>query len=368
MKAYIICFCTTLLITFLAEKALKKNGKIIGILLLILAIFVLCFFAGIRDLNIGKDVSSYFMVAYNSYVNDGNGILDTSNIAIIEIGFAVLMYLASLFKSTNVALFIVELLVCIPIFLFAYKKRENTSITFIIFIFLTTLYCKSLNLIRQSIAISIIILSTYYFEEKKYKNTVFLMLLAYLFHETAIISLIIYLIIYICQNKTKNKKLYLYLLIFGTIFIVFSFEFILKMFPNKYSNYFGSEYEISSFSIMSIIKKMIWIVIGLFYILKFKKDKTYNNNFSYIIFFIIDFIFYFMSIKISPAGRLGYYFLYTGYFTFIPNIKNMFKQKNIINILIIILMIAFWYNMTVINYSADAIYPYTSDILPILND
>lgn len=368
MKAYLLCFISTLLFAYLSEKCFKQEKKRKGIFFLLIALFIPCFIAGARALTVGRDVQSYFLVLFNGFIR-GESFFTVTARANVEFGYSLLIYISSIFKNISVSLFITQLFICFPIYLLAYKKRQTYSITFIIFIFLITLYSLSFNLLRQAIAISFIIYGISLYEEKN-KKWIIYFLLAVSFHYSAIICLLMVLSMNIIKNCKKDRMFYLFLILAFVTAITIFFKPLLILIPNKYSVYIGSKYDISNFSIISVIKKLFWILLCLLYLnrYKMKQDENYSSALSYTTFFLIDFILYFMSLQLSSAGRLGYYFLYPGYFLFIPKFKEIFKEKYIINIIIIISLIFFWYNMTVVNSEVNATYPYTSTSIEFLND
>ena len=372
MKAYIICFTLTIVITYISERLLKIGKKKLGIFFLTLSLLTMSVFAGLRSRSVGIDVNNYPSSAYALFVENGYSYIQVLNFMNVEPLFILLVRISTIFENFNVTLFFLELACVLPICIYAYKRKNDCSMTLIIFIFLLTMYAKSFNLIRQFIAISIIILSTYYFENKKYAKTAILFIVAVLFHYSAASCLLIYVILYIVCNM-KNKKIG-NILIFGILVCLIGFslgiEIIANFLPEKYSTYINSKYNISNFSYASLLKKVFWLAISavVLYICRKNKDKAYELQKGYFLLFVIDIIFYLMSLKIGPFGRLGYYFLYVAYFGMIPKLVKVFKQKRVVIVILSIIMIMFWYNMTVVNYQADQVYPYKTDIINFLND
>lgn len=374
MRGYLICFIFTLITIFISERLYIKNKKKLSKIFFISSFLIPCIISGVRSTEIGADVKSYFLVLYNCY-NKGMSLIDGMNIANVEFGYSFIMYLASKFHNIHFSLFINQFLVSLPIYALAIdlrrknKEKKYYIMTFIVFIYLTTFYSLSLNLLRQSIAISLVVYAYYSYINKNTKKGLILIILASLFHISALVGLLTFLIDYICKKYKKNRILFLILLFCIMITFVLGFEQILKILPLKYSYYIGSKYDNSSFSIMSIVKKIIWIIPSMLYLdkIKDKKSDDYSQFLSYVSILIIDFILYFMSIQLSSAGRLGYYFLYTAYFFIIPKLAYMFKEKGAIVFMINLLLVFFWYNMTVVNNDVNKTYPYTSDVVLWLN-
>ena len=371
MKAYIICFIIALLFVYLAEKSIKAKKKKVGIILLATSLIVVCSIAGARSRDIGVDVNNYPSTAYALFTQNGLSYFEVFNRMEVEPLFLVLVDFSTIFKDFHMTLFFLELACALPIYIYAYKRRNRYSITLIVFIFLITMYAKSFNLIRQFIAISIIILSTYYFENKRYLSTYILFITAILFHFSSIACVLIYIIMYLVKNdKNKNiKRIFLLLMFVGLIVFSLGIEQIAQLLPEKYSSYINSIYNVNEFSITSLIKKLFWVIISGIVLWKSSSDEEkYKEQQVYFLLFLIDVVMYLMSIKIGPFGRMGYYFLYVAYFGMIPEIKYIFKQKKIAIGVIILILIYFWYNMTVVNYQADQTYPYESDIWNFLNE
>ena len=167
MKGYILCFIISLLFSYIGERCLKKEKKFIGISMLLLSILTICALAGLRSSKVGTDVENYALNQFWLYNNEKRNFLYVIRQTGIEPLFSLLVLVSTIFKDFHFTLFFIEFACAVPIYIYAYKNRNETSLTFIIFIFLMTMYARSFNLMRQSIAISLIILSTYYFKIKK---------------------------------------------------------------------------------------------------------------------------------------------------------------------------------------------------------
>lgn len=374
MKAYIICFTFTILFTYFSECYLKRNKKSLGKFLLLISLLIPCYISGMRSEIVGKDVRVYFLVLFNVYTS-GHSFIEGMQICNTEFGYSLFMYITSKFNNMNFCMFVNQLLVCLPIYLLAYRirkdneKNNNNIMTFVIIIFLLTLYSLSMNLLRQSVAITWFVYSYYLYKKQLYKKSIFCYLFAFLFHQSVLVGGLIFIVDWICVKLKKDRIIILCFFVLAMVGVVWGFESILEFLPNKYSYYANSDFNNSSFSVMSIIKKVLWIIPSCIYVkLIVNKKSEHYTNFLIITFsFIIDFILYFMSLKISNAGRLGYYFLYIGYFLAIPYLNQIFKEKKLVSFVIFCVLCVFWYNGTVVNYDVNRTYPYKSDLVEWLN-
>lgn len=208
MVAYIICFTTTILFTYVAEKFLNKNKKKMWIFFSIVAIVIPTFFAGVRAQGVGRDMTMYVInfleLAVKYDFSEYMGICNTTS---VEAGYSILVYLISKISSDfHYVLFFIQLIPCLAIYYFAYKNREISKMWIIMLVYMLTLYLKSFTIMRQSIAVGLIAISLIKFKDKKYIKTLIFFVMAYMFHTSAVIAVFMYIIIYVNNLKQVNLK------------------------------------------------------------------------------------------------------------------------------------------------------------------
>ena len=366
MKAYIFLFiCVTIINIIIEKNFLKSKKKLLRNSFLIISIGLLCLVAGVRSVTVGTDVNVYVSRLFNIGINSSN-IVDYLIHSNSDLLFAIVVYFGSMFGSINFALFLIELIVVLPIYLYAYKEyRENKkSFTYLILIFLLTMYCISLNLMRQSIAMSICILSYHYFDNKMYKKSCILLFVACLFHKTALIFSIVYLINYALNSSKKYKPFHIFVIIVMCIISTVFIEQIVRL--TSYADYIDRGSLIRDFSINSLLKKLFWILLATFstyFIKNNKKNVLTIGN----ILMVVSLALTICSFKIPGTGRLGYYFLNMSYFLIIPEIPYAFKEKKFVSTILLFVTIFFWFNMTYIKNDSSQVYPYKSEIIEWLN-
>lgn len=312
MKAYILIILFAGLFGILSEISFKKGYKKLGIFNLIISLFSLCFLAGVRDLTVGTDIYYYFYQIFYDFTHTEIGILAEFANTGVDIGFIVLVYIGKIFNNVSISMFIVELAVLAPIYIFAYRNRKKYSITFIILIYCLTMYVRSFNLMRQSIAISLLILSMDYFKDRNIKKSLICFILATLMHKTAIIGLIIYVIIYIRNTKGEIKLKNIIMIYIVCIILIIVLEPFLVLIGSKYVRYLNKLIDNNSFSILRLAKKMIWIFIAgiSYYISRRQKNEEIKNElFVAFNIFIIDFLIALIAIK-APGLRKSYILFY----------------------------------------------------------
>ena len=312
MKAYILIILFAGLFGILSEISFKKGYKKLGIFNLIVSLFSLCFLAGVRDLTVGTDIYYYFYQIFYDFTHTEIGILAEFANTGVDIGFILLIYIGKIFNNVNISMFIVEFAVLAPIYIFAYRNRKKYSITFIILIYCLTMYVRSFNLMRQSIAISLLILSMDYFKDRNIKKSLICFILAVLMHKTAIIGLIIYVIIYIRNTKGEIKLKNIIMIYIIFILSILILEPFLLFVGSKYVRYLNNSIENNAFSILRLLKKMIWIFIAgiSYYISRRQKNEEIKNElFVAFNIFVIDFLIALISIK-AQGLRKSYILFY----------------------------------------------------------
>ncbi len=364
MKAYIICIIVTLLLNFFAEKFFKKNHKFLGLLFMGISLFTLCFIAGVRNLTVGTDVNVYVsrLIHVSNNSIDIFNYLKNSNSDLL---FALLIYLGNLSKSAHFVLFLIELAVALPIYIYAYKTKEKNSLSITILIFFLTMYCVSFNLMRQSIAIAICILAYYYFNNRQSNKAYILLIVAALFHKTALIFVVTFFINWMIKSRIKYKVFLIFLTIVCLVFAGLFMDKIVML--TSYSKYLNMSNFMRNFSWGSILKIIFWIGLG---ILSYNKivDKEHKlDTIIAILFASISLVLTITSFKIPGTGRLGYYFIDLFYFLIIFEIPKSFKQRKIILFIVVSILAILWWKMTAVENDISKVNPYKSDIINFLN-
>lgn len=382
MKAYVVCFIFTILFTCLAEKNLKKGYKKKGIINLIIAIFIPTFICGIRMSDVGRDVSIYVTPVFQMAIESSLFVYMNSFVLnIAEPGYLLFTYFVSKIGSNiNVLLFFIQLIPCSITFIFAYYYREKIPMWMIIVTYLLTWYLRSYTIMRQSIAIAIIIISIITFEKKKKMTTFLLFLLAFSFHKSVIIAIGIYFVFWIIDTKKmKNKnKIILGMVSLGFMcLLLYNYENLLsilvyniRILPEKFIYYLNLN-ELNgtnSFSGSEILFRIIFIVLGFIYLFIDNKEKT--TFVKYYIMFLVSMGPYIISFKIPNVERMSYYYYYPALLYIVPKLTDMVKNdkfnKIIISITLSMILFIFWFYKYPISKHCET-YPYKTEILNFLN-
>lgn len=204
----------------------------------------------------------------------------------------------------------------ITFFLLAFKNERYLFPLLITFLFFNLSFTFWMNGIRQALAMCIWLYSITFIVEKKFWHYIIWGIIAFLFHRSALILFVFYLLLR--NGKDYFKSIPLQLILFASVFIIKNvFEvFILQLEPiieqfktilggedNLYATYtmdnmleeFNNEVEGTGLAFMFRI--LVWVII----ILYSRKLKSYYNSkkFNIIYFF---FFFSLLSFYIFPNG------------------------------------------------------------------
>lgn len=188
---------------------------------------------------------------------------------------------------------------------FIYKKSESPLMSIIIFVSLYYLY--GTFLLRQVIAIAILTLAMGAIEEKKAKKFIIYVIIASLFHKTALIFFIAYPF---AKHNKFGKKNYLFILV-AYILATFFFQYIFRIIP--YLDFTGKiessiKYEIyDTNGKVSLFGLFINVVIILFCDFLYKDKSDYKIN-VYLNIATLGAIFFTFSRMISECYRISLYF------------------------------------------------------------
>ncbi|KIO70372.1 EpsG family protein [Caldibacillus thermoamylovorans] len=321
MGIVIIIYLTLLIvITFLGNTIdLFTNNNKAKNAFLFISFLPLLLISALRSPSVGADTENY-LYGYN-LIKD-YFYPDFFNVVRWENGYVILNKLVS-FMSNNEQIIIIatSFIILIGIFYFIYKNSLN--FTFSIYLFLSLyFYLISFNLIRQFIAISILLMGFHLIEKRKFFKYLIVVVIASTFHQPAILMIGLYFL-YNLKLNAKN----LTLIIGSAILLLVSFNYIMELifivFPG-YEYYIGTSYLEGSGLLTTLISGSI-LFFGVFIKLTYKSDKKFD---FLLIIMIVSFLVSALSMYITLFNRLGYYFSIFN-IIFIPYAIYLVKDQNV---------------------------------------
>lgn len=296
--------------------------------------FVLIIIAGFRPIGIDHDSLNYFSVISNP--NYQINLLSKSPT------FWIIYKSIYLFFDGSIrSFFIIYAVIGVTLKLYVIKKISHfpllSLLSYISFFFIL----QEMTAIRAGVATALLYISVFYIIDKQFFKFLFIVLVAVLFHYSAIIFLPMYFIV----NKIKNKYLFAVLPLFGLfihlsnfgLFFIKKLTFYLPDFLSyKLHIYFNllTENKITHISPFTLGNVLLLLI---FYINLFKINFKENKLDIILIKLLSIGFFLLFGLSFLPvfAYRLSNFFFFSIIFL-IPNVLLFFKQKKLILILILI--------------------------------
>ena len=371
MIVYLIIFIISFIFGKIAEINKEKN-KIIFFTFSLLAILVPSLMAGIRASGIGTDTKVYIDWIFKSNVHSKNisDALLFIQVSHIETLYCLTNYLVSRFTNNlSVLYFTLEFIflgisysACVKL-----SKKINISFSYSYLILLLLFFNKSLNLCRQSLAMSICLYSVIFIITRKCKKFFIAMLIEIGFHKSAVLFIPLYFIYNIVTNNSKKNTLIKIMIICLLLFSAIFFKSIVICFVNygiisaKYLNYvyiYGNQ---NNVKLIEISSQFIVLLLTLIASKQLKIRCKYNGFLVYIV--VLSFITFLFGYNASYSQRISYYFSFCLVLVipqFIELLKN--KKDRLYLSIIIALVLCCYCGLYYGKYQFDQTIPYKIDV------
>lgn len=359
---YIFIFFITSLIFFVATSFENNNLKVISFPLQIINIIILTLFAGFRAFSVGTDVL-YYMVPSFQYASLYVNFNEYWKVYHFEPLYALLSYKVSVFSGQNSTLFLTILAFIIIVFIFMYLKNERKyiDINFAFYLFLWGFFNISLNYTRQLIALSICVYSlTYLLKDKQIKFTVGI-IVASLFHYSALLLLILLLFKKVDTFKKNSLIVLDTTLSLICLVILLAYNNIISklidlgIINSKYLVHLSSGIQIQwTYLFFHIILLGILFYL-IFHFVNERKEKIFMFNIC-----LFDGLLSLVSILSDTSYRIELNIFIIISLYIIPRIIYKIEDKNIrlqIEIIILLLFIVYWAFTILIDNEGETI-PY----------
>ena len=374
MLIYTLLMAIILVLGYIKPNNSKTKRKIY----LITVFGLLIFISAMRSQNVGTDLRNLYSHYYSSFKHvEWRKLQNVTKSGHWELGFCILCKcLCYVTTDIQFFIFVTSVLAIVPYAIFIYYNSED--VVFSSFFYLAFhIYTIGLNLVRQPIAVGIIIIGLGELKRKHYLRFAIFVLLASLIHVSALIALLLILLDKIRFNRNSVVKLTIF-----TILIILGyshlFSFLLKYtkLSEKYGFYeIGVKHAAGYITIhtlgMAVVPLFILIVCILYYnndsnyseknffmikrrILKLKGTKLRFGFDKEIIYWSEDILIYVCYIVmilrigafiINVSSRMSYYFIPFLMIAFphaINKVSN-YKNKLIINSIIYFGLIVFFF-------------------------
>ena len=330
MYIYALIYIVVFILAIISEKYVDKKDKkdrIIFWISTLLAIVIPATISGLRDINIGNDTSGYVLSTFEFAVNKYS-LIDIIDYCNVEPLYALMnLIVASVTSNINVLLFVLQLFINVIFFSACYNLKNNQSYALTYTLFTILFFNKSLNMVRQTIAIGLILLSYREAVNNRFVRYSILNIIAMLFHKTAIIAFPIFFILKLINGKNSRRNIIIIVCV--TILVIILFRPIIMLLINinvldkRYENYININSDIILLELL-----FMGIVLTISISLKKKLIEMNNYNKSYMVFLSISIILYCLGIFNTFACRLAYYYYYFVIFLIEEIVRVIVFQKD----------------------------------------
>ena len=325
MVAYLFISCFPLLfgLFFKKIKSDKKERRIFCITCFI----VLFLFLALRSEFVGNnDTNNYCDVyEYATKITSLKQFLDEKKS--MESGFLIYVFVLSRFLRFRQALIISSSFIFAgSASLFIYKNSKNVSLSFLIYITLGLMIFEA-TAMRQGIAISICMLAFSFSKKRKFILFVLSVLLAFTFHKTAIVFLIVYPLGFLKKNWLITAAFVLVgvsCLFFGNTIMSYANDYFGKEYVNKVES--GGYVMVLTY-VALVFLAIIYPEIGPYKLFKKINNNAFNNGRILYLSIITLFCYLLRYYGGQAAERLCYYFVFLELIVF-PNAIERIKDKN----------------------------------------
>lgn len=336
MNIYLLIFIILAFFSFLSSKSKGARG------LLLLTFFFLFFFAGLRGEGIGFD--------YDNYVDN---IFKSDNLPFIEPGNMLLAGLLRPIGSVTLY-FMTYAMVAVATKTLMIRRCSNYPILSVLMYFSIYFLVQDMGQIRYGLAVGICTFALISIANGDKKRFWVLVLLASMFHFSALIVIPAYFI-----RKIQFTPVVLYvLLIFGSAFVILDFSDImyriLELMPIEGISYRAAYYMVAeedngAFGFnMSLLMRLCVLFVFYTYQKKHTSDKYFNTMFNFFLYGVISYCILNFNQEFASRG--------SGYFKFlevilIPYVIYHIKRPQIRVVSIFFVIAYSFYSMAKIIYT-----------------
>ena len=278
MTTYLYIFCEIISLIFL-KFSVSVDSKMTKKVFFILALLPFSTLFYIRGINVGTDYKAYSKV----YLSIVDGTLTMAQKDWVGIGFIYICKFLSVFFERKYFL-AYALINIITLFLIVKTIVDLSNYpTMSLFIFFSfCLHFQIFNQFRQMMAIAIVFWSYRYIKERDIKKFLITILIASIFHRTALILIPFYWIVEVPVNA---KNIFIWITI--AIILYFGFDKVMSLLMYTYYGriYYGGRYDVvQASSKLNFIIRVIMLTISLLF---YKKVKNKNPQDKYLYILVI---------------------------------------------------------------------------------
>lgn len=297
--------------------------------LLLIAILIPTLFEGLRDDVVGTDMLGYGGDWFD-YMDMTGSVWDMLYFAQTpEYAYHLIIYICKLISlDIHLYMTVCALIKMTAVVLFAYRMRENISTVLFLFSYYCFFYVTAFSMMRQGIAVAICIYSLVYFVNRSLLKFLLTVGIAYFFHNSAVLMLLL-IPIYYMRNMKYKYPIILGSIIFVFLFVEFLFELvlILPIFKSEMADLYIDSGVASAKT--NILISAVFLVYALYQYV-YVEDNNRDRTFLLVITSSMALLFLFLSSYIEVAFRMSYYMFIVSMFITLLFIFESIKFKGLL--------------------------------------
>lgn len=324
MGVYIVGFIMSTLLFALAEKVVKSQRWFVYLI----ALLIPCCIAGFRDRSVGTDVQVYLVQmttaaiysgSLSEYMNTSWHVIG-SYVRIVsqyEIGFSMLVYMtAKIFRNMFAVQFAVQVFTIVPIYIANTKFKDEFPMWLSMLTYYLMFFNRSLNMMRQCIAMSFVYLAFAYLKTGKKKKCMIAAIAALFFHISALMGILLYFLYkyttsdgkghFLGRRKIPNRYTHMLIAIMAGVMVVLgnntAANFMSLLGLGRYAVYIKGAVE---FMPNQIISRLPTLILFLYF---WRKMRTEQDTQFLFTAFVLELLFSQFSSVNSFGGRVALYF------------------------------------------------------------
>lgn len=277
MDTYYI-FILLVILQYVVLKS-NKNLRVNRSMLVNLMCIELIFFASMRSYNVGADTIRYVTALEEYCQYSAFEIIKAESIYPyrFELGYFWFTKLCALFNlNYSLFLLIIACIIYIPTFKLINKYSPFPLLSLLIY-FGFELFSYSLGLLRQFIALSIVLIGLDNLFSKKFLRWLFYVFLASLFHQSAIICLAYWVI-----NRFNFKRILILSVLLQPVFLFFGRYILIIVFSLStfYNPYIGSIHDNVNSSYIMLVMYDLLLLVCIYHQFCLKRINTIIFDFA----------------------------------------------------------------------------------------
>ncbi|WP_142786030.1 EpsG family protein [Changchengzhania lutea] len=305
---FYILFGTFILKLLISQKeSFIRNDK--GIL--ITFVVFLIFFVGIREADIGTDTSNYFNFYFIPVTTQVSSYFEVFTRLKSDFLFEVLMSFSYWHRNFKLFLLTVAIVMNVSLYVFVRKftdfgKKGSSLILFLTIASSFSFMSIEINILRNGLSLCFILLSLHSILQKDTKKFIIYIIIAFLFHRTAIIPIVLFLVITFFNKIDIRYYLGFYVVAILASLAGFGFHAIPFL-----SELGGEDFQRLSYAgetTYNIGFRHDFVLYNTFFLVLFLKFTNWNTRDLFLIkYFILSSSVFFFNFYIPFSDRFGIY-------------------------------------------------------------